>query len=145
MPSGAPAASTTSSPAPAWPAACRPPAPVAPPRPGGAGAILGAFATPAHPGEDTARCFAGASPPQGPRRAAGAPPAGTMTGRRPPPGTANDLEGQQMTWIAAAQQERREQIGRFLLGTGGIGGIARATGLGLGLSATDGPAPLHRP
>src|SRR5258708_8451317 len=68
-----------------------------------------------------------------------------MTGRRPPPGTTNELEGQQMTWIAAAQQERREQIGRFLLGTGGIGGIAGATGLGLGLSDSEGLALIDRP
>ncbi|HLQ54895.1 MAG TPA: aldo/keto reductase [Streptosporangiaceae bacterium] len=49
-----------------------------------------------------------------------------------------------MTWIAAAQQERREQIGRFLLGTGGIGGIAGATGLGLGLSDSEGLALIDR-
>lgn len=49
-----------------------------------------------------------------------------------------------MTWIAASQQERREQIGRFLLGAGGIGGIAGATGPGLGLSDGDGLALIDR-
>lgn len=46
-----------------------------------------------------------------------------------------------MTWISAGQQERREQIGRFLLGTGGI---ARATGPGLGLSDSEGLALIDR-
>jgi 1-deoxyxylulose-5-phosphate synthase len=49
-----------------------------------------------------------------------------------------------MTWISATPQERREQIGRFLLGTGGIGGIARATGPGLGLSDSEGLALIDR-
>jgi 1-deoxyxylulose-5-phosphate synthase len=49
-----------------------------------------------------------------------------------------------MTWISAGQQERREQIGRFLLGTGGIGGIAGATGPGLGLSDSEGLALIDR-
>ena len=49
-----------------------------------------------------------------------------------------------MTWIAASQQERREQLGRFLLGTGGIGGIAGATGPGLGLSDSEGLALIDR-
>lgn len=49
-----------------------------------------------------------------------------------------------MTWIAASQDERREQIGRFLLGTGNIGGIAAATGPGLGLSDTEGLALIDR-
>src|SRR5229473_1632663 len=58
--------------------------------------------------------------------------------------TTDKLEDQQMTWIAASQQERREQIGRFLLGAGGIGGIAGATGPGLGLSDSEGLALIDR-
>jgi aryl-alcohol dehydrogenase-like predicted oxidoreductase len=49
-----------------------------------------------------------------------------------------------MTWISAGQHERREQLGRFLLGTGGIGGIAGATGPGLGLSDSEGLALIDR-
>lgn len=43
-----------------------------------------------------------------------------------------------MTWIAPTLDQRREQLGRFLLGTGGIGGIGIATGPGLGLAEADG-------
>jgi 1-deoxyxylulose-5-phosphate synthase len=43
-----------------------------------------------------------------------------------------------MTWIASSPDERRAQFGRFLLGTGNIGGIAVATGPGLGLSDDEG-------
>lgn len=49
-----------------------------------------------------------------------------------------------MTWIADSSQGRREQLGTFLLGAGGIGGIAGATGPGLGLSDTEGLALLDR-
>ena len=64
--------------------------------------------------------------------------------RFPPAGTTDKLKDQQMTWIAASQRERREQIGRFVLGAGGIGGIAGATGPGLGLSDSEGLALLDR-
>ncbi|MEV8395306.1 MULTISPECIES: aldo/keto reductase [unclassified Streptomyces] len=43
-----------------------------------------------------------------------------------------------MTWIASSPQARREQFGRFLLGTGNIGGIAAVTGPGIGLSDSEG-------
>lgn len=49
-----------------------------------------------------------------------------------------------MTWIAHSQQERRRQLGSFILGTGNIGGIAVATGRGLGLSDAEGLALLDR-
>lgn len=49
-----------------------------------------------------------------------------------------------MTWIAESRRGRRGQLGSFLLGTGNIGGIAGATGPGLGLSDTDGLALLDR-
>ncbi|GAB3918754.1 NADP-dependent oxidoreductase [Microlunatus endophyticus] len=49
-----------------------------------------------------------------------------------------------MTWTASTHQERRKQFGRFLLGTGGIGGIAAATGPGLGLSEEDGLKLIDR-
>jgi aryl-alcohol dehydrogenase-like predicted oxidoreductase len=43
-----------------------------------------------------------------------------------------------MTWIASTPEERRAQLGHFLLGAGGIGGIAGAVGPGIGLSEADG-------
>ena len=43
-----------------------------------------------------------------------------------------------MTWIASSAPARREQLGRFLLGTGNIGGSATATGPGIGLSEQEG-------
>jgi aryl-alcohol dehydrogenase-like predicted oxidoreductase len=43
-----------------------------------------------------------------------------------------------VTWIASSPQTRREQFGRFLLGTGNIGGLAALTGPGLGLSDDEG-------
>jgi aryl-alcohol dehydrogenase-like predicted oxidoreductase len=49
-----------------------------------------------------------------------------------------------MTWLASSPEARREQFGRFLLGTGGIGGIAVSTGPGLGLSETEGLALIDR-
>ncbi|GAA4166409.1 aldo/keto reductase [Gryllotalpicola daejeonensis] len=49
-----------------------------------------------------------------------------------------------MTWIASSATERRAQLGRFLLGTGGIGGIAVATGPGLGLDEAAGLALIDR-
>ncbi|MEU5382177.1 aldo/keto reductase [Streptomyces sp. NPDC005968] len=49
-----------------------------------------------------------------------------------------------MTWIAATPEERRTQLGIFLLGTGGIGGIAGATGPGIGLSEEDGHRLIDR-
>jgi 1-deoxyxylulose-5-phosphate synthase len=49
-----------------------------------------------------------------------------------------------MTWIAASAAERREQFGRILLGTGGIGGIAGATGPGIGLPEPEGLALIDR-
>lgn len=49
-----------------------------------------------------------------------------------------------MTWIASTHQERQAQLGRFLLGTGGIGGIAVATGPGIGLSEKDGLRLIDR-
>ncbi|GAA4170651.1 aldo/keto reductase [Gryllotalpicola koreensis] len=49
-----------------------------------------------------------------------------------------------MTWIASSAAGRREQFGRFLLGTGGVGGIAGATGPGIGLPESDGLALIDR-
>ena len=49
-----------------------------------------------------------------------------------------------MSWIASTSEERRAQLGRFLLGTGGIGGIAGATGPGLGLSEEEGLRLIDR-
>jgi aryl-alcohol dehydrogenase-like predicted oxidoreductase len=49
-----------------------------------------------------------------------------------------------MTWLAPTREERRTQLGRFLLGTGGIGGIALATGPGLGLDEEQGFALIDR-
>ncbi|MEU6853235.1 aldo/keto reductase [Actinacidiphila alni] len=43
-----------------------------------------------------------------------------------------------MTWIASSPQERGAQLGRFVLGTGNIGGVATQTGPGLGLSDAEG-------
>ncbi|SEG68201.1 Predicted oxidoreductase [Actinacidiphila yanglinensis] len=43
-----------------------------------------------------------------------------------------------MTWIASTLTERRAQLGRFVLGTGIIGGVATQTGPGLGLSDSEG-------
>jgi 1-deoxyxylulose-5-phosphate synthase len=43
-----------------------------------------------------------------------------------------------LTWIASSAPGRREQLGRFLLGTGNIGGSATATGPGIGLSEQEG-------
>jgi 1-deoxyxylulose-5-phosphate synthase len=43
-----------------------------------------------------------------------------------------------MTWLASSVIGRRAQLGRFLLGTGGIGGIAVSTGPGIGLSDEQG-------
>ncbi|MFI5798749.1 aldo/keto reductase [Streptomyces sp. NPDC051677] len=45
-----------------------------------------------------------------------------------------------MTWVASTRDEQREQLGRFLLGTGNIGGIASQTGPGIGLSESEGLA-----
>lgn len=49
-----------------------------------------------------------------------------------------------MTWIASSPQERRAQLGRFLLGTGNIGGVATLTGPGLGLSDSEGIGLIDR-
>jgi aryl-alcohol dehydrogenase-like predicted oxidoreductase len=49
-----------------------------------------------------------------------------------------------MTWIAPGQQGQREQLGRFLLGTGGLGGIAVQTGPGIGLTEEEGLAFIDR-
>jgi aryl-alcohol dehydrogenase-like predicted oxidoreductase len=43
-----------------------------------------------------------------------------------------------MTWIASSPDGRREQFGRFLLGTGNVGGLAATTGPGIGLSDDEG-------
>jgi 1-deoxyxylulose-5-phosphate synthase len=43
-----------------------------------------------------------------------------------------------LSWIASSPQERLEQFGRFLLGTGNIGGVAALTGPGIGLSDNEG-------
>jgi aryl-alcohol dehydrogenase-like predicted oxidoreductase len=43
-----------------------------------------------------------------------------------------------MSWIASSPAARREQFGRFLVGTGNIGGIAATTGPGIGLSDDEG-------
>jgi hypothetical protein len=64
-----------------------------------------------------------------------------MTGRHPAPDTTDKIAGRRTTWISAAQQERREQSGRFLLGTGGIAG---ATGPGPGLSDSEGLGLIDR-
>lgn len=49
-----------------------------------------------------------------------------------------------MTWIDSTVSRRRAQLGPFMLGTGGIGGIAAATGPGLGLSADEGIELISR-
>ena len=49
-----------------------------------------------------------------------------------------------MTWIAASPDARREQFGRFLLGTGNIGGLAATTGQGIGLSDEEGFSLIDR-
>ncbi len=49
-----------------------------------------------------------------------------------------------MTWIASSPQERRTQLGRILLGTGNIGGVATLTGPGLGLSDSEGLGLIDR-
>lgn len=49
-----------------------------------------------------------------------------------------------MGWIATTPGERRRQLGSFLLGTGGIGGIAAATGPGIGLSQEEGHQLIDR-
>ncbi|WP_436535942.1 aldo/keto reductase [Actinoplanes sp. HUAS TT8] len=49
-----------------------------------------------------------------------------------------------MTWIGSTAAERRTQIGRFVLGAGGLGGIAGITGPGIGLSETDGHRLVDR-
>ncbi|MBE7190204.1 aldo/keto reductase [Jatrophihabitans endophyticus] len=49
-----------------------------------------------------------------------------------------------MTWSAATADGRRDQFGRFLLGTGNIGGIATTTGPGIGLSDDEGLALIDR-
>lgn len=49
-----------------------------------------------------------------------------------------------MSWIGRTAQQRREQLGSFVLGTGGIGGIARATGPGIGLSEEAGHRLIDR-
>jgi 1-deoxyxylulose-5-phosphate synthase len=46
--------------------------------------------------------------------------------------------GTTVTWIASSPDARREQFGRFLLGTGNIGGLAATTGRGIGLSDQEG-------
>jgi 1-deoxyxylulose-5-phosphate synthase len=43
-----------------------------------------------------------------------------------------------MTWIAPTPSARRAQFGRFLLGTGGIGGVATLVGPGIGLDDQEG-------
>jgi 1-deoxyxylulose-5-phosphate synthase len=47
-------------------------------------------------------------------------------------------------WVKATSHERKAQFGSFLLGTGNIGGIAAATGPGLGLSDGEGIDLLNR-
>ncbi|MBY8879941.1 aldo/keto reductase [Actinacidiphila acidipaludis] len=49
-----------------------------------------------------------------------------------------------MTWIASSPQERRAQLGRFVLGTGNIGGVSTQTGPGLGLSDAEGLRLIDR-
>jgi 1-deoxyxylulose-5-phosphate synthase len=49
-----------------------------------------------------------------------------------------------MGWIATIPEERRRQLGSFLLGTGGIGGIAATTGPGIGLSQEEGHKLIDR-
>jgi aryl-alcohol dehydrogenase-like predicted oxidoreductase len=49
-----------------------------------------------------------------------------------------------MTWIASSAADRRAQFGRFLLGTGGLGGIAGATGPGIGLPEAEGLELIDR-
>lgn len=49
-----------------------------------------------------------------------------------------------MTWIASSSQERRAQLGAFMLGTGNIGGVATQTGPGLGLSDDEGLGLIDR-
>jgi aryl-alcohol dehydrogenase-like predicted oxidoreductase len=52
--------------------------------------------------------------------------------------------GPALTWIASSPQERRAQLGRFVLGTGNIGGVATQTGPGLGLSDAEGIGLIDR-
>jgi 1-deoxyxylulose-5-phosphate synthase len=49
-----------------------------------------------------------------------------------------------MTWLASTPQLRREQFGRFVLGTGNLGGVAATTGPGIGLSEREGVELLER-
>lgn len=42
-----------------------------------------------------------------------------------------------MTWVASSPAARRAQFGKFLLGTGNMGGVALTTGPGIGLSDDD--------
>lgn len=49
-----------------------------------------------------------------------------------------------MTWIASSPDIRRKQFGRFLLGTGNIGGLAATTGAGIGLSDDEGLSLIDR-
>ena len=52
--------------------------------------------------------------------------------------------GTTVTWIASSPDARREQFGRFLLGTGNIGGLAATTGPGIGLSDDEGRNLIDR-
>jgi 1-deoxyxylulose-5-phosphate synthase len=49
-----------------------------------------------------------------------------------------------MTWLASTPQLRREQFGRFVLGTGNLGGVATTTGPGIGLSEGEGVELIDR-
>lgn len=49
-----------------------------------------------------------------------------------------------MTWLATSPDGRRAQLGRFLLGTGGMGGIAGQTGPGIGLTEGEGHALIDQ-
>jgi aryl-alcohol dehydrogenase-like predicted oxidoreductase len=62
-----------------------------------------------------------------------------------PPERPTSVEiGPALTWIASSAHERRAQLGRFLLGTGNIGGVATLTGPGLGLSDSEGLGLIDR-
>ncbi|SDM78371.1 hypothetical protein [Actinacidiphila guanduensis] len=49
-----------------------------------------------------------------------------------------------MAWIASTHTERQKELGSFQLGTGGIGGIAFATGPGIGLPEEEGHKLIDR-
>ena len=57
---------------------------------------------------------------------------------------ASPRNGTTVTWIASSPDARREQFGRFLLGTGNIGGLAATTGPGIGLSDDEGRDLIDR-